>query len=227
MKSLFSVALALLVLCAPTFAEESALKTKEQKIGYAIGIIMSKQLGPAGKHADKEALVKGLQDGLAGGKTILSDEEMQAALESLQAAITKEQSAAAAEKGKFLEANKSKPGVKTTASGLQYKVIKEGVGNAPKADDIVEVHYKGTLTDGTEFDSSYSRGEPATFPVNRVIPGWTEALQLMKEGSKYELYIPSNLAYGERGAGDKIGPNEPLVFEVELIKIKDKAAATK
>ena len=121
---------------------------------------------------------------------------------------------------KFLTENKNKPGVKTTASGLQYKVLKEGSGSPPKETDTVVVNYRGTLIDGTEFDSSYKRGEPATFPVNRVIKGWTEALQLMKPGSKSQLFIPANLAYGERGAGGDIGPNATLIFEVELLNVK-------
>lgn len=123
-------------------------------------------------------------------------------------------------KGKaFLEANKSKEGIKTTASGLQYKIITEGTGAIPKATDKVKVHYKGTLIDGTEFDSSYKRGTPLEFPLNAVIKGWAEGLQLMKVGSKAELYIPSELGYGEQGAGSQIGPNSVLVFEVELLNI--------
>ena len=120
----------------------------------------------------------------------------------------------------FLAENKTKEGVKTLQSGLQYKVIKEGTGKTPKADETVVTNYRGTLTDGTEFDSSYKRGQPATFPVKGVIPGWTEALQLMREGSKWELFIPSSLAYGERGAGNTIGPNATLIFEIELISVK-------
>src|SRR5204863_9102484 len=121
---------------------------------------------------------------------------------------------------KFLAENKNKPGVKTTGSGLQYKVLKEGSGTPPKETDTVVVNYRGTLIDGTEFDSSYKRGEPATFPVNRVIKGWTEALQLMKPGAKYQLFIPSDLAYGPGGTGGDIGPNATLIFEVELMSVK-------
>jgi FKBP-type peptidyl-prolyl cis-trans isomerase len=121
---------------------------------------------------------------------------------------------------KFLEDNKKKPGVKTTASGLQYKVEKEGTGAQPKATDMVTVNYRGTLIDGTEFDSSYKRGQPATFPVNGVIKGWTEALQLMKQGAKYQLFIPSTLAYGERAMGPDIGANSTLIFDVELQDVK-------
>jgi FKBP-type peptidyl-prolyl cis-trans isomerase FklB len=125
------------------------------------------------------------------------------------------------ESEKFLAENKAKEGVKTTASGLQYKVLKEGEGPSPKVGDTVTVNYRGTLIDGTQFDSSYDRGEPATFPLTGVIPGWTEALQLMKKGSKWMLYIPPNLAYGERGAGNRIPPNSTLIFEVELISFQE------
>src|SRR5881394_3707165 len=131
-----------------------------------------------------------------------------------------------AEGEKFLEENKKKDGVKTTASGLQYKVLTEGSGAAPKETDTVVTNYRGTLIDRTEFDSSYKRGEPATFPVNRVIKGWTEALQLMKPGAKYKLLIPSNLAYGAGGAGQDIGPNSTLIFEVELLSVKPGEASS-
>ncbi len=136
---------------------------------------------------------------------------------SMANATTPEENQAAGEK--FLAENAQKPGVVTTASGLQYQVFSEGTGASPKATDPVTVHYKGTTIDGKEFDSSYSRGAPATFPLNHVIAGWTEGLQLMKEGSKYRFYIPSKLAYGERGAGRQIGPNSALIFDVELIKV--------
>jgi len=122
----------------------------------------------------------------------------------------------------FLAENQKKEGVKTLPSGLQYKVIKSGSGKKPKLDDTVTTHYRGSLIDGTEFDSSYRRGKPVTFPVNQVIPGWTEALQLMEEGAKWELFVPSNLAYGEKGAGNEIGPNATLIFEVELISVQEK-----
>ena len=158
----------------------------------------------------------------------MSKEERDKTLQAFQKEMMEKQIAAskeAAEKNKaegekFLAENKTKDGVKTTASGLQYKVLKEGSGASPKETDTVVTNYRGTLIDGTEFDSSYKRNEPASFPVNRVIKGWTEALQLMKPGAKYQLFIPSSLAYGERGAGQLIGPNATLIFEVELLSIK-------
>ncbi len=176
---------------------------------------------------DIDALVKGLKDSLAGGKMLMTEQEQRETLIAFQKefqAKQQEKMKALAEKNKkegeaFLEANKKKPGVKVLPSGLQYKVITEGKGASPKDTDTVTVNYRGTLIDGTEFDSSYKRNEPATFPVKGVIKGWTEALLLMKEGSKWQLFIPSNLAYGERGAGSAIGPNATLIFEVELIKI--------
>ena len=159
---------------------------------------------------------------------MLSEEEMRTVMTAFQkemAAKQAEMMKSQGEKNKkegeaFLAENKKKEGVKTLASGLQYKVIKEGTGKTPKATDKVSTHYQGTLIDGTEFDSSYKRGEPATFPVNGVIPGWTEALQLMKVGSKWQLFVPSKLAYGEKGAGPIIGPNAVLIFTVELLAIK-------
>jgi FKBP-type peptidyl-prolyl cis-trans isomerase len=178
---------------------------------------------------DAEVLGAAIQDALSGKESRLSDEEMRAAVASLQErtvtamqASRKEQvQKNLAEGEKFLAENKTKEGVKTTASGLQYRVIDEGEGPSPKAGDSVTVHYRGTLVDGTEFDSSYQRGKPATFPLTGVIPGWTEALQLMKKGSKWVLFIPSDLAYGERGAGNRIPPNSTLIFEVELLSMNE------
>ena len=165
-----------------------------------------------------------IEDVLSGSKLKLSTEDMQAAIEEFQKKQMKEMNAQAEKNKKageeFLAANKKKEGIHVTESGLQYKIIKKGSGKKPKATDTVEVHYKGTLINGEVFDSSYGRGEPTTFPVNRVIKGWQEALTLMSEGSKWEIYVPSDLAYGEKGAGGKIGPNETLIFEVELLKVK-------
>jgi len=173
-------------------------------------------------------LMRGIEDVLKSRTSMLTDEEIMKLKQELSmkmqsAMMAKQQVSGGKNKNegeKFLAENKSKPGVVTTASGLQYTVIKEGAGAKPKATDKVSVHYKGTLIDGTKFDSSYDRNEPVTFPVSGVIPGWTEALQLMKVGGKYKLFIPANLGYGERGAGDKIGPNATLIFEVELLKIE-------
>jgi FKBP-type peptidyl-prolyl cis-trans isomerase FklB len=171
-----------------------------------------------------------LQDALAGGKMLLSEEEERAVLTELQADMRKKQQekmqqAAEANKKEgdaFLTANKGKDGVVTLPSGLQYKIITSGTGPKPSASDSVVCNYRGTLIDGKEFDSSYKRGQPATFPVSGVIKGWTEALQLMPVGSKWQLFVPSDLAYGERGQGGDIGPNATLVFEVELISIEAK-----
>src|SRR5688572_4848699 len=207
---------------------ESALDTDAQKFGYAIGVDIGNSLAPVKTEVDIDALINGMEEALAGKTPRLDDEtrekvkaEVSRKLQAKQMEERTAKAAAAKDAGeKFLAENGKRAGVKTTASGLQYEMLAEGSGATPKATDKVTVHYKGTLIDGTEFDSSYARGQPVTFPLGNVIPGWTEGLQLVKAGGKAKLYIPSALAYGERGAGAKIGPNEALVFEVELVSIE-------
>jgi len=226
MKKLVLSCLILCLIAMPVLAEENVLDPK--KTGYAIGMNIGMNIKKQDIDVDKEQIVAGLKDSLLGEKTMIDEQEMAVLLGVLQQTMQQKQNEQAAamlaENAKmadeFLAENRKKEGVKTLPSGLQYKVIIEGKGAMPKAESTVEVHYKGTLIDGTEFDSSYKRGEPASFPVGGVIPGWTEALQLMKEGSKWELSIPPALAYGERGAPPVIPPNAALVFEVELVKIK-------
>jgi len=209
-------------------AEGVELKTKKDKVSYAVGVNVGKGMQQQSMEIDPDIFAKGLKDAMTGAKTAMPDEEMRQIMTALQKEMKEKQAAkmnAAAEKNKkegetFLAANKKKEGVKTLSSGLQYKVIKEGTGQKPKSTDTVTTNYRGTLIDGTEFDSSYRRGQPAEFPVSGVIPGWTEALQLMKVGSKWQLFVPSNLAYGERSAGNIIGPNATLIFDIELISIK-------
>jgi FKBP-type peptidyl-prolyl cis-trans isomerase len=192
-------------------------RSLRQKVSYAIGEDIGNKMRNQSIAIDVEELARGVKDGLA-NKGQLNDQEMRDVFMAFQQELNAQKSKS---ENDFLETNKSKPGVKTTASGLQYKVLKEGTGPSPKATDTVSVNYKGTLVDGTEFDSSYKRGEPTEFPVNRVIPGWTEGLQLMKVGSKYEFFIPAKLAYGDRPpAGSKIGPGATLIFEVELLAIR-------
>lgn len=203
------------------------------RASYIIGLNLGRSLKSQEIPVSTDLIVQGLRDGLGSGQALLSDEEIQAAMQNFQQemlAKQQEKSKALAAKNQkegddFLAKNKARPEVKSTASGLQYEVVKEGTGATPKATDQVTVHYKGTLLDGTVFDSSYERNEPATFGVNQVIPGWVEALQLMKAGSKYKVYIPSALAYGETGAGPQIGPNSTLVFEIELLSVGAPAPA--
>jgi FKBP-type peptidyl-prolyl cis-trans isomerase FklB len=206
-------------------AEKTELKTDKDKLSYALGADMGSNLKKFDIDINADLYVKGMKDALS-GDVLLTDQEIRTLIMALQKDVqTKQQEKmkVQAEKNKkegeaFLAENKKKEGVKTLPSGLEYKVITEGKGKSPSATDTVTVHYKGTLIDGTEFDSSYKRNAPATFPVNGVIRGWTEALQLMKEGSKWELFIPANLAYGESGRPG-IPPNSVLIFEVELMKI--------
>jgi len=208
-------------------ADATDLKDPKQKLSYAIGVRMGGGLKEQGVDIDAKAFTAGLSDVMA-GKLALSEAEITQVLDGARAELAAKQqarqqvdAAANAKAGDaYLAANAKKDGVKTTASGLQYKVLKAGTGRTPGLKDTVKVHYQGTLIDGTVFDSSIARGEPVVFPVGGVIAGWTEALQLMKEGDKYQLVIPGQLAYGAAGAGDKIGPNAVLVFDVELISIE-------
>ena len=209
--------------------EAKELKDQKEKLSYVIGIDIGKALQKQGVPIDPDLVAKGIKDGVLGGKLLMSDQEIQETMMAFQKEMRAKQEEAnkqIGEKNKkegeiFLAQNKTKEGVKTLPSGLQYKVVKAGTGKKPKATDTVVTHYKGTLLDGTEFDSSFKRNQPATFKVNGVIRGWTEALQLMEEGAKWILYVPAALAYGDRGAGQQIGPNATLIFEVELISIQE------
>jgi len=209
-------------------ADAQELKTDREKISYSIGMDIGGNLKRGSVDVDPDLLAKGLKDSYGGGKTLLTEDQARQAIAEFQKALMAKKAEAMqklseknkAEGEKFLAENGKKEGVKSLPSGLQYKEITPGKGKSPKISDNVTTHYKGTLIDGTEFDSSYKRGQPATFPVSGVIPGWTEALQLMKEGAKWQLFVPPNLAYGEKGAGQVIGPNATLIFEVELISVK-------
>lgn len=242
LKALTGVLLstAVLVACKAEQAPEETsaplqLDTLEKKVSYLVGYDASRNHGRIEFNMDSESTAAGIEDQLAGKESRISEEELQAVMQEFQAYVMEKQKeiqakeaeanklvadANAKEGEAFLAENGAKEGVTTTDSGLQYKVITEGTGDKPGAADRVTVHYRGTLIDGTEFDSSFGRGEPATFGVNQVIKGWTEALQLMPEGSKWELYIPADLAYGPGGAPPEIGPNSTLLFEVELLSIE-------
>ncbi len=206
--------------------ENQVLKNQKDKVSYIIGMDVGNNLKKQSVSVNPKILAKGIEDALSGAKPLLTEQEVQETMMAFQKEMMAKQ-AEVAKKNKtegeaFLAENKKKEGVKTLPSGLQYKVIKAGTGKKPKPSDTVTVNYRGTLINGTEFDSSYKRGQPATFQVSGVIPGWTEALQLMEQGAKWQLFVPSNLAYGERGAGGQIGPNATLIFEVELISIQEK-----
>ena len=222
-RFIFIVSASLLAL--PLFGQDKSpqLKDQKDKVSYSIGMNIGFNLSRQKLDINPDILAGGIKDAIAGKPQLTPDQvkEVMAQLEKDMEQKQKETGEKNKTEGtKFLDENKKKPGVKTTASGLQYKLIKEGTGAQPKATDMVTVSYRGTLIDGTEFDSSYKRGQPATFPVNGVIKGWTEALQLMKAGSKYQLFVPSNLAYGERAVSPEIGANATLIFEVELLDVK-------
>jgi FKBP-type peptidyl-prolyl cis-trans isomerase FklB len=222
--------LGIVLLASGCTAQEKRLELKDlkDKVSYSIGISIGKDFKEQEIEINPDVLAQGLRDGLSGRESLLTEEqikETQMTFHKEMMAKQETRQKEAAEKNlkegqAFLAEHAKQEGVKTTPSGLQYRVIEEGTGKTPGPENTVTVHYRGKLVDGTEFDSSHQRGEPATFPVSGVIPGWTEGLQLMKEGAKYELVIPPALAYGENGAGPVIGPNSVLVFEVELIKVQ-------
>jgi FKBP-type peptidyl-prolyl cis-trans isomerase FklB len=208
--------------------EDKILKTEKEKISYVIGVNAVRNFESRGDDFDLEMVIRGLRDAYSGKKLLLSEKECNEILDAYRKKQLLKQIEAtknAGEKNKkegdaFLEQNKAREGIVTLPSGLQYKIIKEGDGKKPVDGETVQVHYRGTLIDGTEFDSSYKRGEPASFEIGKVIPGWTEALKLMPVGSRWRLFIPPDLAYGDKGAGNAIGPNTTLVFEVELLAIE-------
>lgn len=228
MKTLLTAILSIMLIAGHADAgDKTALKNEKDKVSYSIGTQIGNNFKNQSMDVDVDLLAKGIKDALSGGKLLMTEKEIKETITALQKDMMAKQAErmkVAAEKNRkegetFLADNKKKEGVKTTPSGLQYKVIKDGNGPTPKMADTVTVNYRGTLINGTEFDSSYKREEPATFPVNSVIPGWTEAMQMMKVGSKWQLFVPANLAYGEQGAGPQIGPNSTLIFEVELTAI--------
>ena len=224
----FIATFALLALAMPMVAQEKSfpLKDLKDKASYSIGVDIALNFKKQNMDLNPDALAAGAKDGLS-GKPQISPNEVREIMTQWQKELGEKQKTMAtknqADGEKYLADNKKKDGVKTTGSGLQYKSLKEGTGPQPKGTDTVSVNYRGTLIDGTEFDSSYKRGEPATFPLNGVIKGWTEGLQLMKKGSKYQFVIPSGLAYGDRAVGSDIGPNSTLIFEVELLDVKPPA----
>ncbi|WP_432821761.1 FKBP-type peptidyl-prolyl cis-trans isomerase N-terminal domain-containing protein [Trichloromonas sp.] len=235
MKQIVGAVLAVLLLAVGCTAEEKKVEVKKveltsskDKVSYGIGMSIGRDFSRQELDIDPDILAQGIKDMLAGGQTLMTEEEAQTTLMEFQQEMMAKQETEGkvlAEKNQqegeaFLAENAKKEGVVTLPSGLQYKVLTEGAGKTPGKEDTVTVNYRGTLINGEEFDSSYQRGEPATFPVGGVIAGWTEALQLMKEGAKWQLVIPASLAYGERGAGPVISPNSTLVFEVELISIQ-------
>ena len=216
-----------------TSAQALTLKTQKDKLSYAIGMNIGASMKKDALDLDPAVLSRAIKDGLTGAKPLMTEEEAKTVITAFRTEMMKKQQDAAQKAGDankqagqaFLAANKAKAGVVTLPSGLQYKIITEGTGPKPTASDTVVTNYRGMLIDGKEFDSSYKRGEPATFPVGQVIKGWTEALQLMPVGSKWQLFVPSDLAYGERSPGPEIGPNSTLIFDIELLSIQEKKPA--
>ena len=211
-------------------AENATLKDQKDKVSYSIGVNIGSNLKTLPVEVNLDLIIKGIRDMVSGTKPLMTEAEIRETMAVFQKEVTAkhaEQMKVVGEKNKkegeaFLAQNKKKEGITTLPIGLQYKVLKAGTGKKPLETDTVTVQYRGTLIDGTEFDSSYRRGQPATFPVKGVIPGWTEALKLMQPGAKWQIFVPSQLAYAERGAGNQIGPNATLIFEVELISIQEK-----
>ena len=217
------IILSLILIMGITSINAQNLNTEMEKVSYSLGVNVAKSVKNQGLTSiDSDAIAQAFTDVFEGNDLKISEQESNVILQDFFGKLAKKAQSENVEAGqKFLSENAKRNGVVTTNTGLQYEVLVEGTGDSPKENDKVTVHYHGTLIDGTVFDSSVDRGNPATFPVNGVIPGWVEALQLMNQGSKYKLFIPSELAYGERGAGGSIGPNATLIFEVELISIGD------
>lgn len=230
MKNIWRISVLVLILLtvtAPLVVAGDKPESLEERISYGIGINIGRDFKNQEIEVVPELVARGIKDVLTGETTLMTDEEVKETIAELQKKVQAKQEAMRKVQGEankkagdeFLAANAKQKGVKTTDSGLQYLVIEPGNGKTPAATDKVKVNYRGMLVDGTEFDSSYKRGNPVEFPVNGVIKGWTEALQMMKEGAKYQLFIPAELAYGDRGAGPAIGPNSTLIFDVELLAV--------
>lgn len=231
MKCMLGSLVLVAVVAASGFAAEAPAKMSEkEQVGYSYGYMNGSQMKAQGIDLPLEKILEGLRAGYLGEKSVVPEQDMRKSLDAFRKEIMAkraEEMKKAGEQNKkdgeaFLAENKKKDGIVTTGTGLQYKVLTAGKGKKPSADDSVKVHYRGALLNGTEFDSSIKRGQPATFAVKGIIPGWQEALQLMKEGDKWQLFIPSDLAYGERGAPPMIGPNQTLQFEVELLEVMPK-----
>ena len=229
MKLKWMAVAGIVFLAAQVRAQQApAPRTEKERMSYGIGVDVARNFQRLGLDLDLDVLINAMRDVYSGGKLLMSEEDLRAAKSVYQAELTEKQVAAtrrAAEENRkagvaFLAQNKNKPGVVTLPSGLQYRILKAGDGKTPTATDTVECHYRGTLLDGTEFDSSYSRGQPAKLTLSAIISGWREALKLMPVGSKWQLFVPPELAYGERGNGRGIGPNATVVFEMELLAIK-------
>jgi FKBP-type peptidyl-prolyl cis-trans isomerase FklB len=228
MKKFIVIVLVLILSGSTAVAQKKVPSSKKEKVSYSIGVNIGKNMKMEGIEIDQTQMIQGLKDGLTNAKPAMSEIDMETTMKAFQQEMMNKMQAKQKVEGDknmkegqaFLAENKKKDGIITLPSGLQYKVITQGNGLKPTSTQTVECHYRGTLVNGKEFDSSYKRGKPTEFPVNGVIKGWTEALQLMPTGSKWQLFIPSDLAYGPNGAGQMIGPNATLIFDIELISIK-------